>query len=74
MSNGWELTNEELDNVKWMDGRYGVYATFRDYPRAMAKAQAKKLAEWLRQPSMDAHTTVLQVSTKEWEALLKEIK
>jgi len=38
------------------------------------KAQLKKVVEWLKDTSMDAHTTVFQVSTKKWQALLEEIK
>lgn len=38
-----------------------------------AKAQLKKMIEWLQNTSMDAHITVFQVSTKEWETLQKEV-
>ena len=37
--------------------------------RAIAEAQRKKIIRWLKKGSMDAHITILQVSTKEWQAL-----
>lgn len=39
-----------------------------------AEAQLKKVVEWLQSSSMDAHTTVFQVSTKDWQSLLKEVE
>ena len=42
--------------------------------KRVAEAQLKKVADWLKRSSMDGHTTILQVSTREYETLLKEVK
>jgi len=38
---------------------------------AQRDADIKWFVKWLQDTNMDAHTTVFQVSTKDWEALQK---
>ena len=66
-----QITQALLDKYPGFDPEFYI-----DYDASLeiAKAQAKKIVKWLKRSSMDAHTTILQISTKDWQALLKEVK
>ena len=74
------LTDEELIGAideanggsEWRGG-WEISDVLEEQDRQIAKAQLKKVVEWLQASSMDARTHIFQVSEAEYQALLKEI-